>query len=176
MFLLASKKSFTLIELAMVLLILGVLLTISTPMFLVHLYRGRASEAVAVMGLIRQGEREYFAKHNAYLDVDSPYISNGPEDSPEGLDIRIAAAQYFSRHAFSVDVPGSSTHFATAPTTPVDFVIKALGSASVQCSGAGTDCAVRQTEVINFELEMDNTGRVFVCYGTCADADNWKSW
>lgn len=172
-----ENTGFTLIEIMTVLMILGVLLTISIPMFMVHTQRARAAEAVATLGLIREQEREYFARHNTYLSVASPNLPNAPDNATNpGLGINVSTAQGFSNSAYSVEVPGSSVHFTTAPTVPVDFVIKAQGSSSVQCSGSITDCAVRQSEVANYQLEMDNSWRVFICYNNCANAANWQSW
>lgn len=167
-----NKKGFSLIELLTVLLILGILASIATPLYMAHVQRARMSEAVATLALIRQAERDYFAKHNTYLAVASPNLSNDPEDSTPGLGIDVGTAQYFSNAAYSVAVPGASTHFTTPPTTPVDFVASVSGSASVACAGEDTDCAVRQADVSNYQLEMDNSGRIFVTF----NGTDWKAW
>ena len=165
------KQGFSMIEMLTVIVILGVLLSISVPSYLIHLRRTRAAEAVATMELIRQAEREYFARHNSYLSVSSPYLKNEPDAANPGLAIDVKTVHYFSNSAFSVAVPGASSHF---PTAPVDFVIRALGSASTPCGTS--DCAMRQADVATYELEMDNAGRTVVCFGNCGVATNWSNW
>jgi len=171
-----KKRAYSLAEIMVVVAILAILVGIATPTFSTHILRARTSEAVATMGLIRQAEREYFSKHNNYLPVAAGNLKNDPGYSPPGLGINVGTPQYFSNAAYSVAVPGSSTHFTTAPTTPVDFVISTNGNASIQCSGINTDCAVKQTKVQTCQLEMDNTGRIFICYKNCTVAANWQAW
>ena len=168
-------RGFNLIEMLIVIVILSVLLSIAIPSYMVHLRRSRAAEAVATMELIRQAEREYFARHNSYLTVASPYLKNEPSNATNpGLAIDVKTVHYFLNSAFSVDVPGSSGHFTTLPTTPVDFVIRAIGANSTPCGTS--DCAARQVDVATYELEMDNTGRAFLCLGNCGVAANWSEW
>jgi len=170
-------KAFTLIELLIVLLILGILASIATPAYLRYVHRARASEAVAVLGMIRQAEREYYAKHNNYRDVASGNLRNDPEAaSNQGMDIDVKTTQYFSNSAYSVNTTqngtsGTSTQFSDPPV--VDFSIYVDGSLSANCSGTITDCAVRDEDAAKYRLEMDNSGRIFVSYN---NATNWTGW
>jgi len=169
-----KKKAFTLAEVMVVVGILGILVALATPGFRIHIFRARASEAIATMGLIREMEREYFSKHNAYLVVASPNLRNDPgHPTAPGLGIEVGTVQYFSNAAYSVALTWTVSHFTTAPTNPVDFLISANGNASVQCSGAITDCAVRANDIRNYRLEMDNTGRVVISYDS---GTNWQAW
>jgi len=168
-----KKRAYSLAEIMVVVAILAILVGIATPTFSTHIKRARASEAVATMGLIRQVEREYFSKHNAYLGVAGGDLKNDPGYSPPGLGINVGTPQYFSNAAYSVALTWTVSHFTTAPTTPVDFVISANGNTSIQCSGSITDCAVKKSIVDQFRLEMDNTGRVFFSHDGGA---NWQSW
>lgn len=166
-----KTKGFTLIEMLAVLLILGILVAIAAPMYLVHVNRARASEAVAAMALIRQAERDNFMRRNSYLTVASGNLSNDPEATPAGLDIDIGTAQYFSEAAYSVTTGATSTRFIEPAA--VDFIIYVDGSASDDCSGGGTNCAIRQNDIDNYRLEMDNSGRVFVSYDS---GTTWRVW
>ena len=170
-----KTKGFTLIEMLAVLLILGILVAIAAPMYLVHVNRARASEAVAAMALIRQAERDNFMRRNSYLTVASGNLSNDPEATPAGLDIDIGTAQYFSSAAYSVSVPPVpvSGQFSNPPA--VDFVIYVTGAigTNVKCSGNETNCAIRADDVKDYRMEMDNSGRVFVSYDAGA---NWRVW
>lgn len=160
-----KKRGFTMVELLVVLIILGILVAVAAPMYLANVRRARASEAVAAMGLIRQAEREYRTNHDIYLTV-----TNITADLPTGLGIDVGTAQYFSNAAYSVTVNATSARF-TNPAA-VEFIIYADGSASAPCN-ATTNCAVRNGEVSGYRLEMDNSGRTYVRYSTNA---TWGEW
>jgi len=61
-----NKKGFTLIELMMVVIIVGILATISAPMMRGNMYKAKCSEAIAAIGSIRTAERTYYAEYNTY--------------------------------------------------------------------------------------------------------------
>jgi len=149
-------RGFTMIELLVVLLIIGILAAVAAPMYLRHTERAKASEAVAVISLMRQAEREYYSKHKAYRAVGYGYIANDPEATANpGLDITVGPSQYFSLDSYRVQI-GNQTFsggFVNA-TSAEDFLIDADGSRSL--SGAGK--ARNPGEVANYKLEMDNSG------------------
>ena len=113
-----------------------------------------------------------------------------------GLDVDVGVTQYFSNAAYKVeaagtgtlpDTDGSSGLFTNPPA--VDFIITVDGGESDPCvSGSTANCAVKGSEVggisgtqtadptKEYFLEMDNTGRTFVCYGTCTTTANWSAY
>ncbi len=149
-----TNKGFSMIELLVVLLIIGILAAVAAPLYLAHTTRARASEAVATMGLIRQAEREYFTKHGGYLAVAAGSMANDPEAAANpGLGIDAGAAQYFSTPAYSVVVNNAAF---TDGTATANFIITADGAASTQyLNGAG---ARNFAQVATMKLEMDNSG------------------
>jgi len=192
-----NKKGFTMVELLVVLVIVAILAAVATPIYLANVKRSRASEAVSAMALIRQALRDYQINADTYFDIDgTTHLVNLPlpsvsdittatgavaEASPSGVNVNAGVTQYFSNSAFSVDavnqvaVGNSGEYIAPNPNT-VDFLITANGNLSNPCAAAGdTDCATRQSEVDTYRLEMDNSGRTYVCYdwtvaypgGTC---------
>ena len=167
-----NKKGFTMVELLVVLVIVAVLAAVATPLYLANTQRARASEAIAALGLIRQAQRDYNVNHNTYFDITGGNIQNAlpssvtagvPTPATAGVAVNMGTAQYFSNAAFSVDATAPASARFTTPG-PVDFLITANGANSVACSGVLTDCAVKDTEITNYRLEMDNSGRIFVSY------------
>ena len=114
-----------------------------------------------------------------------------------GVDINVGTTQYFSNAVYSVDAdntvpaaPGSIRAVATAlfaTPAPVDFIISVRGANSFPCGAtaptSSQSCAVKATEVqgtsatTDYEAVMDNSGRIFVCFGTdCSAAANWSAY
>lgn len=188
-----KRQGFTMVELLVVLIILGILISVAAPMYLRNADRSRATEAVAGMGAIRDGEREYFTSHNTYFTITSGNIQNGfptsvvttgtgpgvgaPTPATAGVGVDNRVAQYFSNAAYTVlmpaaDVDGAGNGF-TVPNVQ-GFRVFVDGSLSAACVGAGaTNCAVHNTDVVNYRLEMDNSGRIFVSYDAGV---TWQAW
>lgn len=175
-----NNQGFTMVELLVVLVIIGILAAVATPIFLGNTQKAKASEAVATMSLIRQVQRDYYINNNEYLvdikDISLPAKKNG------GVGVNAGITQYFSNDAFSV----VSADKAAAPfkdvgnKTAQDFVVRVDGSKSAECKTNDGDasedqksCAVKlDNDIKNFKLEMDNTGRVFVSY----NGTDWQKY
>jgi len=73
----STKKGFTLIEVLIVVIILGILATLSVPQFTRMIKRARMSEAWAGLGAVRTAQSVYWMEKSAYagavgdLDCDS---------------------------------------------------------------------------------------------------------
>ena len=63
---LKSKKGFTLVELMIVVVIVGILASVAVPMYRTNVKKAMASEGVALMGTVRTAQRVYFAEHQTY--------------------------------------------------------------------------------------------------------------
>ena len=196
-----NKKGFTMVELLVVLVIIAILAAVATPIYLANTQRAKVSEAVATISLIRQVEREYNTSKTGYFDVvagnimnpapDSAIADGTPTPATAGAAVQIGPAQYFPAVSYTVNAgtniataPASTTNYTTAHalfTNPVaqNYVIYVDGSQNtgVDCTIASpTNCGLNQAQVTNFRLAMDDTGRTFVCYGTCGTAANWTAY
>ena len=183
------------VELLVVLVIVGILAAVATPILLANAKRAKASEAVATMGLIRENLREYKITNNTYFDVTSgdvqkplPPVSDInlttgalATANTYGTAVDAGVSQYFSNHCYTVDAAGTDTNgtsnlFTNPPA--VEFLILVDGAQSVACSGVvTTNCAIKASEVNTganaFWLEMDNSGRIMVSYDNAATWSNY---
>ena len=84
-----KKRGFTLIELMIVVIIVGILAAASVGIYRFYVKRAYSTEAKATLGTIRSSELVYFAEYNTFLEVVSPYIENPPV-APGGTGIATA--------------------------------------------------------------------------------------
>ena len=80
-----NYKGFTLVELAVVIVIIGVLAAFGVPQFLKSVERSKAAEAFNYLSAIRSAQERYLAKQGLYAD----------EASKSSLDITQTAPKYF---------------------------------------------------------------------------------
>ena len=79
-----NKKAFTLLELLMVVIIIGILATIAVPQYEKFKEKAIAAEAVRMMGAIKRAQFRYKAEHGEYATVN-----NLGESDILGMDFRV---------------------------------------------------------------------------------------
>ena len=89
-----NRKGFTLVELAVVIVIIGVLAAFGVPRFLKSVERSKAAEAFSYLAAVRSAQERSQAKNGTY------------EDTIANLDISFAVPKYFTVGAVS---PGSTS-------------------------------------------------------------------
>ncbi|MDO8602954.1 MAG: prepilin-type N-terminal cleavage/methylation domain-containing protein [Candidatus Omnitrophota bacterium] len=93
-----NKKGFTLVEVLIVVIIIGILSAIGIPQFAASIEKAKGGEARAGLGHIQTGEKVYFAESEYYTTVLSD------------LDITLSQ-QYWT---FTIATLSSTTYTATA--------------------------------------------------------------
>ncbi len=65
------KKGFTLVELMVVVIIVGILASVAVPIYRANIKKAMASEGAALLGSVLTAQRIYYAEHNTYTTTKS---------------------------------------------------------------------------------------------------------
>ena len=114
------QAGFTLVELMIVVIIVGILAAVAVPMYTGATDKSRATECVAALGTIRSAMRNYYAEHVTYANANftdgSEIVSSGIlEVASVDLDGRYFSSECYTFNgaptadAFSVECDGSSS-------------------------------------------------------------------
>ena len=115
-----NQGGFTLVELMIVVIIVGILAAVAIPMYQGATERAKASEAVAALGTIRGALRVYYAEHGTY--VNAAFIDNALVTVNSILDVSTTdlMGRYFSSACYTFDGIAAANAYS----------IECLGSAS----------------------------------------------
>ena len=104
-----QAKGFTLIEVVIVMVIIGILALIATPIYRSYARSSMASEGLALVSAAANAERIYYGSNGCY------YSTGGNTTMDTTLDVDARMNKYFT--SFSVGTSGGSTF--TAATSAV---------------------------------------------------------
>lgn len=125
-----SKKGFTLIELVVAILIIGILATIAMPRYIRVVEKGRAAEAKNILGLIRAAQVSYGIEIDFYT-TDIPSLSL---DVPTGFCF-----------------PG---FYFTYSITDADFTTGTFTARADRCTGGGKS----PNAIVPYFITLDQDG------------------
>jgi len=78
------KRAFTLLELIVVVIILGILISIALPTFRVSIEKSRSAEGIRILGDLRRSQIRYYTTYGTYASL--------PADP---VDITVSNAKFF---------------------------------------------------------------------------------
>ena len=131
-----SEGGFTLVELLIVVIIVGILAGVGIPMYQGATERAKASEAVSALGTIKSAMRTYYAQYGTYVNAsftDMVKVTNGSVLDVTDTDLE---GKYFD---------GDSYRFDGAPTATT-FDIAAIGDSSGATSAADVAGVIRRID------------------------------
>lgn len=137
-----GEKGFTLIELMVVVIILGILAALSIPLYSGYVRRGKVSEALLAISDIKQGAVAYYQKNSLFTaaaDADDVSDKYGVAVDNSKWTYAVTAAGAITATANSV---GSGLDTGTITATPT---VDARGSISWAITADGT--TIKQDEV-----------------------------
>ena len=116
-----NRKGFTLIELMIVVVIIGILAALAIPRFMATSGKAKKSEAKTILKQLYQLERAYFQEHDAYVagatTADLVATDLGFDDP--GADARLALADAARDRNLSAGAPGQrGVHAPVQPHPP----------------------------------------------------------
>jgi len=110
-----SKKGFTLIELMIVVVIVGVLSALAIPRFMRAATKSKQSEAREILKQVYTMERAYFIEHETYI------LNGVTASSANPLAYSILAIEIMpsARYTYTITMP-STTQFSCVATADLD--------------------------------------------------------
>ena len=98
-------KGFTLVELVIVIVIVGILSIVAVPIYRGYTRKAMASEGKSLLGTIQTSQKVYFAEFASYLGVATA------TNIHTLLDVDARSNKYFTNFKISVDGSGSTAKY-----------------------------------------------------------------
>jgi prepilin-type N-terminal cleavage/methylation domain-containing protein len=130
-----NYKGFTLVELMVVVVIVGILAAVSVPVYTSYTKKARASEGQALVGVVSAAEKAYFAEHNICKTVT---LANGGDPANDPFGINASQNSFFSSYAVAINATTgncaftvTTAGFGAAQGTSVRLIQPAAGPAVI---------------------------------------------
>lgn len=122
-----KTKGFTLVELVIVIVIVGILSIVAVPIYRGYTRKAMASEGKALLGSVQTSQKIYYAEYGQF------YGFAGAKNYDAVLDVDARANKYFTEYyvtakAASGDEGNSYTATATGVSGAAGIIVQLMGS------------------------------------------------
>ncbi len=100
-----KKKGFTLVELIIVIVIVGILSIVAVPVYKGYTKKAMGTEAKALLGSIMTAQNVYFSEYNSFLEL-------GPTAYDRVLDVDARGNKYFTTYMVASDGSDSRASYS----------------------------------------------------------------
>jgi prepilin-type N-terminal cleavage/methylation domain-containing protein len=108
-----NRKGFTMVELMIVVIIVGILTAVGVPLYIGYVRDSKAASAEMTISTIVRAEKLYRQKHGVFINVADTDFEGLPENNPLGIDIRDATQNWTLA---VTDVAGAGETFTVTAT------------------------------------------------------------
>lgn len=138
----AGRAGFTLVELMIVVLIIGILAAIAMPLYARSRYRSYALEATEVLGRITAAQEGYRAEFNIYSDTSNDLALGGTSNGTSGAlganwHPGLAARDADGMAAFYTSLPPSWNQLGVRPRDRVRYSYQTIAGRPGVIPGVG---------------------------------------
>ena len=98
-----KRKGFTLVELVIVIVIVGILSIVAVPIYRGYTRKAMGTEAKSLLGSIQTAEKVYFAEMSQYMAYSGSFEKT--------LDVDARANKYFTTYSISTNGTGDAAKF-----------------------------------------------------------------
>ncbi len=136
-------KGFTLVELVIVIVIVGILSIVAVPIYRGYTRKAMGTEAKSLLGSIQTAQKVYYAEHAVFWTVSG---ENGTDFS-EALDVDARSNKYFKKFSVSAEnatgensnpsFTASTTGDSTTAASGISMTLKAYKSGEPEWTDAG---------------------------------------
>ena len=129
-----NTKGFTLVELIIVIVIVGILSIVAVPVYKGYTKKAMGTEAKSLIGSIATAERVYFAEWNQYYGVDAEGSNSAYGDALKVLDVDGRNNKYFTGYTVTASGEDTGAMFTAVVTGNSDGGAKRISVTLVNSS------------------------------------------
>lgn len=129
-----ANRGFTLMELAITMVVLAILVSLALPSYRQYILRGHRADATRALQDVASREESYFFSNSAYT---SSLTSLGTNSSVAGQYFQVTLA---SSSSTTYTATATAQGAQTKDTACTSFSISQTGSKTVSGTGSATDC------------------------------------